>query len=189
MPCLRLGLGHFGGQRLELGPHFRDEVGQLAGVHVADGQPALGVYSLGVQSFLGFDDEAKLVAKFPFEMDCEQPDLIAPERALAQEIGGAPDAGMNRLIAFLSPFGLVHSEGCAGEKTLLAIRASCFRVELPSGATLTPKRSTKQLACDVAEEEWANELGRKYGLGALFELAVVAINFAGLPEDQRGPFA
>lgn len=77
----------------------------------------------------------------------------------------------------------------AGEKTLLAIRASCFRVELPSGQSLTPKRTTKQLACDVAEEEWANELGRKYGLGALFELAVVAINFAGLPEDQRGPFA
>lgn len=76
-----------------------------------------------------------------------------------------------------------------GEKTLVSIRAALFRIELPGGTVLTPKKTTKQLGCEVADEEWPNELSRKFGISTLYEMASVAINFAGLPEDQRGPFA
>jgi hypothetical protein len=54
---------------------------------------------------------------------------------------------------------------------------------------LTIAQTTKQLACEVADEEWVNDLSRKFGLSTLYELAAVAIRLASLPEDQRGPFA
>lgn len=87
-------------------------------------------------------------------------------------------------------FVLQALEGASvGEKTVLALRAALFRVELPTGAELKPSKTTKQLACEVADEEWVNDLSRKFGLSTLYELAAVAIRLASLPEDQRGPFA
>ena len=76
-----------------------------------------------------------------------------------------------------------------GEKTMLAVRAALFRVDLPNGVTLKPSKPSKLHGCDVAEDEWIDDIGRRFGIATLFEMASVAMRFASLSEDERGPFA
>lgn len=80
-------------------------------------------------------------------------------------------------------------EGAAiGERTMLALRAALFRVDLPTGTTVKPGKTSKSYGLDLADEEWVDEVVRRWGMTTAFEMASVAIRLASLPEDERGPF-
>lgn len=70
----------------------------------------------------------------------------------------------------------------------LGVRAGVFAVEMPNGDVLRPKSTSTVDGVELADEDWYNDLKRKFGLLPLLEMAGVTVRFAQLADDESGPF-
>lgn len=75
-----------------------------------------------------------------------------------------------------------------GEKTILAVCGALYRVELPNGQPMTPKKTMKRHGVEMADNQWITDLRDEFGVPTLYEMASLAIKHASLPAKQRGPF-
>lgn len=70
----------------------------------------------------------------------------------------------------------------------LAIRAGLASVTMPDGSIMRPDSTEKVDGQDVADAEWFNKIGKKFGELTIAEMAALIMRLAQVPEDEKHPF-